>query len=523
MNTLNNVKKIEMNVGEQYSIKIGDLYDYINQEGGTFEILTPTGFEKIGDIYNKTNKKIYKLELENGLSLTGSEDHLVLVDTTKNLVDDEVNDNVEIIDNNTWIRIPNLINTDWVKIENGTSKVKSIEFIGINDTYDLEVLTDEHSYISNGIISHNTGKTSLADGLALAISQKRVSRLLFDKRIVSLDVGSIVSGTKYRGMMEERIKSIIAELEVNKDVILFIDEIHTIIGAGGSAGSLDISNMFKPALARGEIQVIGATTLDEYRKHIEKDGALERRFQKVIVEPSTEEESIIILNNIKNNYEDFHNVYYSPEAIEACVKLTSRYLPDRHLPDKAIDAMDEVGSRIHISKISVPKEILDIEQKIVETNIQKNEVVKKQKYEDAAKLRDKEKTLERELEEAKERWEEEQLKNRQLVTEHDVAEVVSQMSGIPLTKVTVSENKRLKNMFNELSGKVIGQDEALSKIVKAIQRAKMGMKDPNRPLLTSLMVGDSGVGKCISKDTFITLRNKKTGKVEKLRVSDLIN
>lgn len=367
------------------------------------------------------------------------------------------------------------------------------------------------------------GKTSLADGLALAISQKKVSRLLFDKRIVSLDVGSIVSGTKYRGMMEERIKSIIAELEVNKDVILFIDEIHTIIGAGGSAGSLDISNMFKPALARGEIQVIGATTLDEYRKHIEKDGALERRFQKVIVEPSTEEESIIILNNIKNNYEDFHNVYYSPEAIEACVKLTSRYLPDRHLPDKAIDAMDEVGSRIHISKISVPKEILDIEQKIVETNIQKNEVVKKQKYEDAAKLRDKEKTLERELEEAKERWEEEQLKNRQLVTEHDVAEVVSQMSGIPLTKVTVSENKRLKNMFNELSGKVIGQDEALSKIVKAIQRAKMGMKDPNRPLLTSLMVGDSGVGKCISKDTFITLRNKKTGKVEKLRVSDLIN
>lgn len=367
------------------------------------------------------------------------------------------------------------------------------------------------------------GKTSLADKLALAISQKKVSRLLFDKRIVSLDVGSIVSGTKYRGMMEERIKSIIAELEVNKDVILFIDEIHTIIGAGGSAGSLDISNMFKPALARGEIQVIGATTLDEYRKHIEKDGALERRFQKVIVEPSTEEESIFILNNIKNNYEDFHNVSYSPEAIEACVKLTSRYLPDRHLPDKAIDAMDEVGSRIHISKISVPKEILDIEQKIVETNIQKNEVVKKQKYEDAAKLRDKEKTLERELEEAKERWEEEQLKNRQIVTEQDVAEVVSQMSGIPLTKVTVSENKRLKNMFNELSGKVIGQDEALSKIVKAIQRAKMGMKDPNRPLLTSLMVGDSGVGKCISKDTFITLRNKKTGKVEKIRVSDLIN
>ncbi len=522
MNTLNNVKKIEMNIGEEYSIKIGDFYNYINNQGGTFEVLTPTGFEKIGDVYNKTNKKIYQLCLSNGQILNGSSDHLVLLDTTKN-IDSEVNENIEIIDNNTWIRIPNLLESDWVCTKDGSHKVENIKYIGINDTFDIEVLTNDHMYISNDIISHNTGKTSLADGLALAITQKKVSRLLFDKRIVSLDVGSIVSGTKYRGMMEERVKSIITELEENKDVILFIDEIHTIIGAGGTTGALDISNMFKPALARGEIQVIGATTLDEYRKNIEKDGALERRFQKVIVEPSTEDESIIILNNIKDKYEDFHNVIYSPEAIESCVKLTSRYIPDRHLPDKAIDAMDEVGSRIHISKISVPQEILDIEQKILETNIQKKEVVKKQKYEDAAKLRDVEKTLEIELENAKEKWEIDQLKNRQIVTEQDVAEVVSQMSGIPLTKVSISENKRLKNMFNELSGKVIGQDEALSKIVKAIQRSKMGMKDPNRPLLTSLMVGDSGVGKCISKDTFITLRDKRTGEIQEIRVSDLIN
>lgn len=339
------------------------------------------------------------------------------------------------------------------------------------------------------------GKTSVVDGLALAISEKKVSRLLFDKRIVSLDVGSIVSGTKYRGMMEERIKSIISELENNKDVILFIDEIHTIIGAGGSTGSLDISNMFKPALARGEIQVIGATTLDEYRKHIEKDGALERRFQKVIIEPASEDESIIILNNIKDKYETYHNVHYTPEAIEACVKLTSRYLPDRNLPDKAIDAMDEVGSRIHISKINVPQEIIDIENKIVEVGIQKTEVVKKQKYEDAAKLRDVERELEKDLEDAKAKWEEDQLKNRQIVNESDVAEVVSQMSGIPLTKVSQSENKRLKTMFDELSGKVIGQDDALSKIVKSIQRSRMGMKDPNKPLICALMVGNSGVGK----------------------------
>lgn len=340
-----------------------------------------------------------------------------------------------------------------------------------------------------------TGKSSIAEGLALRIAQKKVSRILFNKRIYMLDIASLVSGTKYRGMMEERIKALMGEIEKDPNIILFIDEIHTIIGAGGSSGSLDISNLFKPALARGEMQVIGATTLEEYRKHIEKDGALERRFQKVIVEPTSDAETIQILNNIKERYEEHHNVTYTEDAIKACVNLTSRYVMDRFLPDKAIDALDEVGSRVHIANIIVPKEITEIEENIVKIKETKNEVIRSQKYEEAAKLRDTEKKLNESLEDAKKRWEEDSVKNRQIVTEEHVAEVVSMMSGIPLSKVGKSETEKLKGMSDNLKGKVIGQDEAVNQITKSIRRSRMGMKDPNKPMGVYLCIGSSGVGK----------------------------
>jgi len=339
------------------------------------------------------------------------------------------------------------------------------------------------------------GKSSVAEGLALRIVQRKVSRILFNKRVVMLDLASMVAGTKYRGQFEERIKALMAEMEKNPDVILFIDEIHTMIGAGGASGSMDASNMFKPALARGEIQIIGATTLDEYRKHIEKDGALERRFQKVTIEAASPEESMEILNNIKDKYESHHNVSYTQEAIKACVDLTSRYMTDRFLPDKAIDALDEAGSRVHISNIVVPKEITDIEKKIVEIKEKKNEVIRSQKYEDAAKLRDVERQLNESLEKARKEWEEESSKNKQTVTEDNVAEVVSMMTGIPLQKVGEKENIRLAKMGSEISGKVIGQDEAVKKVVRAIQRGRVGMKDANKPVFSGMLIGNSGVGK----------------------------
>ena len=339
------------------------------------------------------------------------------------------------------------------------------------------------------------GKSSIAEGLALRIVQKKVSRLLFDKRVVMLDLASMVAGTKYRGQFEERIKALMNEVEKQPDVILFIDEIHTIIGAGGSSGSLDASNMLKPALARGEIQIIGATTLDEYRKHIEKDGALERRFQKVTVEPATPDETVQILNNIKDRYEEHHNVTYTDGAIKACVDLTHRYLNDRFLPDKAIDALDEVGARVHIINIVVPKEITEIENKILEIKDKKNNVIRTQKYEEAAKLRDVERQLNDDLTLARNKWEDDQKNHRQIVDEDHVAEVVSMMSGIPVTKVSQNENDKLSKMGEFITGKVIGQDDAVAKVVKAIQRGRVGMKDPNKPVITALMLGSSGVGK----------------------------
>ncbi len=339
------------------------------------------------------------------------------------------------------------------------------------------------------------GKSAIAEGLALRIIDKKVSRVLFDKRVVTLDLASIVAGTKYRGQFEERIKAILNELAKNPNIILFIDEIHTIVGAGGATGSLDAANMLKPALARGEIQCIGATTLDEYRQHIEKDGALERRFQKVMIEPTTVDETIEILNNIKEKYEDHHNVYFTPEAIEACVKLTERYISDRHLPDKAIDAMDEAGSRVHISNIVVPETILELEQKIEETKENKIKAVKAQNFELAASFRDKEKTLLDELEESKSKWEEELQKNRETVDEERVAEVVAMMTGIPVQRVAQAEGLKLMKMGEQLKGKVIGQDDAIAKIVKAIQRNRAGLKDPNRPIGSFVFLGPTGVGK----------------------------
>ncbi len=339
------------------------------------------------------------------------------------------------------------------------------------------------------------GKSAIAEGLALRIVKRKVSRTLFNKRVVTLDLASLVAGTKYRGQFEERMKAVMNELEKNDDIILFIDEIHTIVGAGGATGSLDASNMFKPALARGEIQCIGATTLDEYRQYIEKDGALERRFQKVIVEPTTVEETIEILNNIKSKYEEHHNVDYTDEAIEACVKLTNRYMTERFLPDKAIDALDEAGSRVHITNIDVPKQILELEQQLEKVKETKNSVVKKQKYEEAAKLRDDEKRLEKELASAQEKWEEETKQHREIVTEDNVADVVSMMTGIPVNKIAQTELNKLAQLPELIKGKVIGQDNAVAKVVKAIQRNRAGLKDPNKPIGSFIFLGQTGVGK----------------------------
>ncbi len=339
------------------------------------------------------------------------------------------------------------------------------------------------------------GKSAIVEGLALRISQRKVSRILFDKRVISLDLASIVAGTKYRGQFEERMKAILNELAKVDNIILFIDEIHTIVGAGGATGSLDAANMLKPALARGDIQCIGATTLDEYRQHIEKDGALERRFQKVLVEPTSIEETIEILHNIKERYEDHHNVTYTKEAIEACVRLTARYISDRHLPDKAIDALDESGSRVHISNISVPEKIIKLEEKIEEVRSAKILAVKGQNFELAASYRDNEKNLLNQVEKEKEIWEKDLESHREIVDEPQVADIVAMMSGIPVQKIAQAEGKRLQVMYNDMKKNIIGQDEAVEKITKAIQRNRAGLKDPNKPIGSFIFLGPTGVGK----------------------------
>ena len=375
------------------------------------------------------------------------------------------------------------------------------------------------------------GKSAIAEGLAIMIVKRKVSRILFGKRVVTLDLASLVAGTKYRGQFEERMKAVMNELEKNDDVIIFIDEIHTIVGAGGATGSLDASNMFKPALARGEIQCVGATTLDEYRQYIEKDGALERRFQKVIVEPTTVEQTIEILNNIKIKYEDHHNVTYTDEAIEACVKLTNRYMTERFLPDKAIDALDEAGSRVHITNIDVPKQIIELEKKLEDVKALKNTVVKKQKYEEAARLRDDEKRLEKELAVAQEKWEEETKQNRIVVNESNVEDVISMMTGVPVNRIAQTESNKLAELPQLIGNKVIGQQEAVEKVVKAIQRNRAGLKDPNKPIGSFIFLGQTGVGKTqlakvLSKELFDSeeamIRIDMSEYMEKFAISRLV-
>lgn len=339
------------------------------------------------------------------------------------------------------------------------------------------------------------GKSAIAEGLALKIIQRKVSRALFNKRIITLDLASLVAGTKYRGQFEERMKAVLNELTKNTDIILFIDELHTIVGAGNASGSLDASNMFKPALARGELQVIGATTLDEYRQYIEKDGALERRFQKILVDPTTTDETIDILNNIKQRYEDHHLVKYTDEAIQACVSLTDRYISDRYMPDKAIDALDEAGARVHISNIHVPSVIINLEHSIEEIKIKKTDAIKAQKFEEAAQFRDIERRYTEELETEKKRWDENAKLNREVVSEENVAEVVAMMTGVPLTNIAQSESERLINMEPELRKEVIGQNEPIAKIVKAIRRNRAGLKDPGKPIGSFIFLGPTGVGK----------------------------
>lgn len=375
------------------------------------------------------------------------------------------------------------------------------------------------------------GKTAIAEGLALRIIQRKVSRVLFNKRVVTLDLASLVAGTKYRGQFEERMKAVMNELEKSPDVILFIDEIHTIVGAGGASGSLDASNMFKPALSRGEVQCIGATTLDEYRQYIEKDGALERRFQMVMVEPTSESETIEILHNIKEKYEDHHSVTYTDEAIEACVKMSNRYMNDRYLPDKAIDVLDEAGARVHLTNIHVPVNILELEKKIEDIKVEKNKVVRSQKFEEAARLRDTEKHLLEELETEKLRWEEETKNTKYEVTEDNVADVIAMMTGIPVKKIGETESARLLKMGDELRDRVIGQNAAVVKLTKAIQRTRAGLKNPNKPIGSFIFLGPTGVGKtelakALAKYLFETedslIRIDMSEYMEKFAVSRLV-
>ena len=375
------------------------------------------------------------------------------------------------------------------------------------------------------------GKSAIAEGLAIRIIKKKVSRVLYNKRIISLDLASLVAGTKYRGQFEERMKAVMNELEKNSDIILFIDEIHTIVGAGGATGSLDASNMFKPALARGTIQCIGATTLDEYRNSIEKDGALERRFQKIIVEQTNEEETLEILKNIKDKYEDHHNVIYTDEALLACVRLTSRYMTDRHLPDKAIDALDEAGSRVHLTNLDVPEHILDLEKELEDVKHKKNTSVKNQKYEEAASYRDKEKNIENKLSIAQNQWEEECKKNKEIVNEESIADVVSMMTGIPLNKLKQSESNKLSKLTSLVKENIIGQDKAIEKVVRSIQRNRAGLKDPKKPIGSFIFLGQTGVGKTqlakiLAKELFDSeealIRVDMSEYMEKFAVSRLI-
>jgi ATP-dependent Clp protease ATP-binding subunit ClpC len=470
-------------------IKIKDFFDLVKSEGGSYKIKTPSGYKLIGNLYEKLNKDCVKIVLSNGFELSGSDTHLVEVDKNS------LNPTTIFENGSYWVSLGNITEGELVWCENNELvEVVSYEEIGVHTTYDLEVLDGERKYISNGIVSHNCGKTAIVEGLAIKIYNGDCPRNLQDKRIVSLDMTSIVAGTKYRGQFEERMKVIIEELQNSPNIIVFIDEIHTIIGAGNSSGSLDASNIFKPALARGEIQCVGATTLDEYRKNFEKDGALERRFQKVIVDPASKEETFEILKNAKEKYETFHKVKYTDEVLSLCVDLADRYITDREFPDKAFDILDEVGARNQV-EIKVPEIIDQLKKEANDIKQEKMNVVKKQDYELAANLRDKEKKVIDKLAEEKRSFEQELQNSKKEVTIDLVFEVVSNMTKIPITKLNTNETKSLANLETNIGSRIIGQESAVLKIAKAIRRNRLGIKDPNKPIGSFIFLGPTGVGK----------------------------
>jgi len=479
----------------EQQIKIKDFYNLIKNDGGSFEILTPSGFKSIGNVYKKNNKQLYSLVLNNNLTLIGSSDHLVEIETL-NITEEQINPNIEILDNSTFLRLCNLTKNDKIKTKNGVSDIISINKLSTGTTYDLEVLDNNHVYYSNDILSHNTGKSSIVEGLAQMIVNGDCPTNLLDKKILSLEMSSLVAGTKYRGQFEERMKAIIDELKKRDDVIIFVDELHTMVGAGSSSGSLDAANILKPALARGVIQCIGATTFDEYKNSVEKDGALERRFQKVIVEAPTADETRIILENLKDRYEKFHNVKYTEDALDLCVKLSERFISDRSFPDKAIDILDEAGSRTQISK-SVPEHIKTLSEEIKKVVQLKHDSVKEQDFELSAKYRDSERQFKTELALAKEEWKEKISNNSVIVDSDSIRSVVSMISKVPVEKVSTNDAKKYLDLENILKKEIVGQDEALTILSKALRRSKTGITNPNKPF-SFLMIGGSGVGKTLT-------------------------
>ena len=496
-------------------IKIEEFFNLIENNGGTYKVKTPSGYKLIGNLFKKQNKFCYEIKLSNGYTLSGSEDHLVEVDINT------TNENNEYINNSFWINLKNINVGDFVYCDdNNIYEVLEKTDIGIHNTYDLEVLDNERKYISNGVVSHNCGKTAIVEGLAMMVHNGECPKNLADKRIVSLDMNSLVAGTKYRGQFEERMKVIIEELESSPNIILFIDEIHTMVGAGNSSGSLDASNIFKPALSRGDIQCIGATTLDEYRTSFEKDGALERRFQKVIVDPSTKDETLQILTNVKEKYENYHKVSYSDDILKLCVDLAERYITDREFPDKAFDIIDEVGARSQV-ETKMPQIIEELKNQAQEIKQQKIDVVKTQNYEKAADLRDKETKILDRLEDEKKKFENDLLTKKKEISQELVYEVVSNMTKIPISKINSDETNRLSNLNDNLSSKVIGQSDAVLKISKAIRRNRLGIKDPSKPIGSFIFLGSTGVGKCISGDTEIIVRNKITGEIKTIKIENI--
>jgi ATP-dependent Clp protease ATP-binding subunit ClpC len=497
-------------------LTIKEFFELAESEGGTYAINTPSGYKPVGNLYKKKNKTCIKIKLNNGLELVGSDSHFVEV------TENSLNPTLQFENNAYWIALSNITEGEMVWCENNElSEVISYEEYGIEDTYDLEVLDTERKYISNGIVSHNCGKTAIVEGLAFKILNGECPRNLMDKRIVSLDMTSIVAGTKYRGQFEERMKVIIEELQNNPNIIVFIDEIHTIVGAGNSSGTMDASNIFKPALARGEIQCVGATTLDEYRKNFEKDGALERRFQKVIVDSPSKDETLQILKNAKEKYENYHKVIYTDEVLVTCVELAERYITDREFPDKAFDILDEVGARSQV-EVKMPKVIEDLKLEAQNIKLEKINVVKKQDYEEAASLRDKEKRILNKLDTEKKKFEEELNTNKREIPIELVYDVVSNMTKIPVSKLNSDESKQLSELENSLNAKVIGQSEAVTKIAKSIRRNRLGIKDPNKPIGSFIFLGSTGVGKCVCGDTEIIVRNKVTGEINKINIKNII-